>query len=122
MFALKKLCIEAIKTYLTGKVSYEMTLLSNVMKIDSAVLLIYVSSHVIKLDCLRTDILLMYCGEVGSNKSGLFSQSVSKYSPATYCDELSISTGNLATVQHPMRTRLLLVAVNLGFSCPWDFS
>jgi hypothetical protein len=35
-------CIEAVKTYQAGKVSNEMTFLSNVMKIDSAVFLIYV--------------------------------------------------------------------------------
>ena len=45
-YALNMPCIEAAKTYQAGKVSNEMTFLSNVMKNDSAVLLIDVLIHV----------------------------------------------------------------------------
>jgi hypothetical protein len=48
LYALNMPFIEAVKTYQAGKVSNEMTFLSNVMKIDSAVLLICVLIHVIK--------------------------------------------------------------------------
>jgi hypothetical protein len=40
-------CIEAAKTYQAGKVSNEITFLSNVMKKNSSVLLIYVLIHLI---------------------------------------------------------------------------
>jgi hypothetical protein len=75
VYVLNMPCIEAIKTYQAGKVSNEITFLSNVMKIDSAVLLIYVLIHVIKLDFYERIYRHMHCGEVGSNKRGLCSQS-----------------------------------------------
>jgi hypothetical protein len=97
VYALNMPCTEAAKTYQAGKVSNEMTFLSNVMKNNSAVLLIYVLIHLINETAYGRIYRHMYYGEVGSNKCGLCSQSVSQYSSATYCDELSISTGNLAT-------------------------
>ena len=48
LYALNMPCIEAVQTQQAGKVSNEISFLSNVMKIDSAVLLIYVLIHVIK--------------------------------------------------------------------------
>jgi hypothetical protein len=88
-----------------------MTFLSNVMKIDSAVFLIYVHMWLNETAYGRI-YRNMHCGKVGSNKIGLSSQNVSQYSPASYCDELSTSAGNLATVQYPTRIRRLIVAVN----------
>lgn len=111
-YALNMPCIEAAKTYQAGKVSNEMTFLSNVMKNDSAVLLIDVLIHVINEAAYGRIYRHMHFGEVGSKNRGLCSQIVSQYASTTYCDELSISTGNLATFKYPTRIRRLLVTVN----------
>jgi hypothetical protein len=119
LYALKMPCIEAVKTYEAGKVSNEMTFLSSVMKnrFSSAFNL-----RVIKLDCLWRDIPRhMHCGEVGSNKGGLCPQSVSQYSPTTYCDELSISLDNPATFQNPTQLMRLLVSVTSSILCYFGF-